>query len=164
MNLDYLKSVRDFDLVVDHLLIVLAESGLQIDFDKEWMGYVYRADRREEYQNETYYKHHIPLEVTPCIADPKSTERIVQAIDNNALARLKSATNYVDHHCPKLRKTLGLVLKNGATRRFASYMAELKSLLEKELLQRSKRSLIPRRSKPRLTWRGTATTARGTRP
>ena len=158
MNLDYLKSVRDFDLVVDHLLIVLAESGLQIDFDKEWMGYVYRADRREEYQNETYYKHHIPLEVTPCIADPKSTERIVQAIDNNALTRLKSATNYVDHHCPKLRKTLGLVLKNGATRRFDSYLAVLRDMLEDELLRRSGRALLPKRSRPRLTWRGTTTT------
>ena len=158
MNLDHLKSVRDFDLAVDHLLIVLAESGLQIDFDKEWMGYVYRADQREERQNRTYYERIEPWDSSKTIIDPKSVTRIVDTIDQKAMTRLKSVTKYVDNHVPKLRKTLSLVLKNGATRRFDSYLAVLRDMLEDELLRRSGRALLPKRSRPRLTWRGTTTT------
>lgn len=139
---------------LDIILFCFAEAGFDVELDKEWMKAAYRAEKREERQNRTYYERIAPWDGSKDIIDPKSISRIVDALDQRAITRLKSFKNYVRNHCPELWKILTLVLKNGANRRFDSYLAILKDMLEAELLRRQKRALLPPRSKPRLMWRG----------
>lgn len=147
---------------IDIILFNFAEAGFDVELDKEWMKAAYRAEQREERSNRTYYERIEPWDGTQTLIDPKSVSRIVDTIDQRAIMRLKSFEDYVRNHCPNLWKNLTLVLKHGDKKRFDSYLAILRDMLKDELLQRSKRALLPQRSKPRLTWRGKHTRGKET--
>lgn len=142
---------------IDLILFYFAEAGFDVELDKEWMQAAYRAEQHEERSNRTYYERIEPWDGTKTLIDPKSVSRIIDTIDLRSIMRLKSFRKYLDNHAPTLAKPLSVVLKNGAQRRCESYWKTLRTIIEEEILRRSKRSLRPQRSRPRLRWRASAT-------